>query len=100
MADAEHIYAIVDVLDELAAETGRSIRQLALNWLLRRPTVASLVIGARNEDQLRDNLGAAGWALDASQVARLDEVSRQPVPYPYNHQQEKPYFLPAPWTTA
>ena len=90
VADAEHIYAIVDVLDELAAETGRSIRQLALNWLLRRPTVASLVIGARNEDQLRDNLGAAGWALDASQVARLDEVSRQPVPYPYNHQQEKP----------
>ena len=74
--------------------------QLALNWLLRQPTVASLVIGARNEDQLRDNLGAAGWALDADQVARLDEVSRLPVPYPYNHQQEKPYFLPAPWTTA
>ena len=100
VADAEHIYAIVDVLDELAGETGRSITQLALNWLLRQPTVASLVIGARNEDQLRDNLGAAGWALDADQLARLDEVSRLPVPYPYNHQQEKPFFLPAPWTTA
>ncbi len=101
MADAEHIYAIVDDLDGLAAETGRSIRQLALNWLDSvEPSRRVARIGARNEDQLRDNLGAAGWALDASQVARLDEVSRQPVPYPYNHQQEKPYFLPAPWTTA
>ena len=60
----------------------------------------TLVIGARNEEQLRDNLGAVGWALDAEQVARLDQVSRLPVPYPYDHQQEKPFFLPAPWTTA
>jgi aryl-alcohol dehydrogenase-like predicted oxidoreductase len=86
----------VDVLDELRRRPAAASR----SSLLRQPTVASLVIGARNEDQLRDNLGAAGWALDADQVARLGEVSRLPVPYPYNHQQEKPYFLPAPWTTA
>jgi len=85
--DEERLYAIVDVLDEIATETGKSVAQIALNWLLRRPTVSSVIIGARDEQQLRDNLGGAGWRLDASQVARLDAVSSREAPYPYF-----PYF--------
>jgi aryl-alcohol dehydrogenase-like predicted oxidoreductase len=65
--------------------------------LLSKPTVASLVIGARTEEQLRDNLGAVGWSLTPDHVAR-DAASERPAPYPYNHQREKPQFLPAPWT--
>lgn len=81
--DDELLYDIVDVLDELAAETGRSVPQLALNWLLSRPTVSSVIIGARNEEQLRQNLGAIGWSLDAGQLARLDKASAVTPPYPY-----------------
>ncbi len=81
--DDDRLYAIVDVLDELAAETGRSLPQIALNWLLRRPTVSSVIIGARNEEQLRQNLGAVGWALSAEQVARLDAASAITPAYPY-----------------
>ncbi len=80
------LYKVVDALDALAAETGKSVPQLALNWLLRKPTVASVIIGARNEQQLRDNLAAAEFVLTADQVARLDEASVTPVPYPYWHQ--------------
>lgn len=88
--DDEHLFAIVDVLDEIASETGRSVPQVALNWLLTRPTVASVIIGARTESQLADNLGAAGWRLDADQSARLDAVSRTEAPYPHfpYHRQE------------
>jgi aryl-alcohol dehydrogenase-like predicted oxidoreductase len=75
------------VLDEIATETGKSVPQIALNWLLRRPTVSSVIIGARDERQLRDNLGAVGWRLDADQIARLDAVSSREAPYPYF-----PYF--------
>ncbi|MEZ4669535.1 MAG: aldo/keto reductase [Anaerolineae bacterium] len=82
----EQLYVIVDVLDELAAETGRTIAQVALNWLLQRPTVSSLVIGARNEKQLQENLGAVGWNLTAEQVARLDAASDTEMMYPYWHQ--------------
>jgi aryl-alcohol dehydrogenase-like predicted oxidoreductase len=81
--DDERLFAIVDVLDELAEETGRTIPQLAMNWLLHRPTVSSVIIGARTEAQLRDNLGAVGWELSAEQVARLDRVSARPAPYPH-----------------
>jgi aryl-alcohol dehydrogenase-like predicted oxidoreductase len=81
--DDERLFAIVDVLDEIASETGRSVPQVALNWLLTRPTVASVIVGARTESQLVDNLGAAGWRLDAEQLARLDTVSRTEAPYPY-----------------
>jgi aryl-alcohol dehydrogenase-like predicted oxidoreductase len=77
------LYDVVDVLDELSEETGRTIPQIALNWLLRRPTVASVIIGARNETQLQDNLGAIGWELTADQVARLDKASARTAPYPY-----------------
>lgn len=79
----ERLYDVVDMLTEIAAETGRSVPQVAINWLLRRPSVASVIIGARTEAQLRDNLGAVGWALTADQVSRLDAVSAVPAPYPH-----------------
>jgi aryl-alcohol dehydrogenase-like predicted oxidoreductase len=81
--DEERLYRVVDVLDELAAETGRTVPQIALNWLLARPTVASVIIGARNEAQLRDNLGAVGWSLAPEQIRRLDEASAVTPAYPY-----------------
>ncbi len=81
--DDERLYAIVDVLDTIAAETGRTVPQIAIAWLLSRPTVSSVIIGARDEAQLRDNLGAVGWSLSAAQIARLDEVSAVMPPYPY-----------------
>jgi aryl-alcohol dehydrogenase-like predicted oxidoreductase len=81
--DEERLYRVVDVLDGIAAETGRTVPQVALNWLLRRPTVSSVLVGARNEAQLRQNLAAAGWELDAEQVARLDKASAVTPPYPY-----------------
>ncbi|MHB1058460.1 MAG: aldo/keto reductase [Rhodanobacter sp.] len=81
--DEARLYRIVDALDAVAAETGKSVPQIALNWLLQRPTVSSVLIGARNEQQLRDNLGAIGWTLDAEQMARLDAASAVMPPYPY-----------------
>lgn len=79
----QRLYRVVDMLETIAAETGRTIPQIALNWLLQRPTVSTVLIGARNEQQLRDNLGAVGWALDPAQVARLDDASAVMPPYPY-----------------
>jgi len=79
----ERLFAIVDVLDAIAAETGRTVPQVAINWLLQRPTVSSVLIGARTEAQLRDNLGAVGWSLTAEQIARLDAASAVEPPYPY-----------------
>ncbi len=84
--DEEYLYRVVDALDEVAAETGKTVPQIALNWLLQRPTVATLVIGARNEEQLRANLGAVGWHLTAEQVAKLDAASDVVAAYPYWHQ--------------
>ncbi|MGX5729782.1 aldo/keto reductase [Pseudoxanthomonas beigongshangi] len=81
--DPERLYRIIDVLDEIAAETGKAIPQIAINWLLQRPTVSTVLIGARNEEQLKQNLGAIGWQLDADQVARLDAASATETPYPY-----------------
>ncbi|MBG0563835.1 aldo/keto reductase [Actinoplanes aureus] len=81
--DDEQLFRVVDVLDELSRETGRAIPQIAVNWLLRRPTVATVVIGARNEEQLRQNIGAVGWSLTPDQVARLDAASDRTAPYPY-----------------
>ncbi|MBI0329488.1 aldo/keto reductase [Burkholderia plantarii] len=82
----EYLYRVVDALDEVAAETGKTIPQIALNWLLQRPTVATVLIGARNEEQLRQNLGAVGWNLTPEQVAKLDVASRVEPAYPYWHQ--------------
>jgi aryl-alcohol dehydrogenase-like predicted oxidoreductase len=81
--DDERLFDIVDALDEVALETGRTIPQIAINWLLQRPTVSSVIIGARNEEQLRQNLGAVGWSLTAEQIAKLDRASSVTAPYPY-----------------
>ena len=84
--DDEYVYTVVDALDAIAGEVGRSVPQVALNWLLQRPTVCSVIIGARNAEQLRENLGAVGWDLSADQVRRLDAASARPAAYPYWHQ--------------
>lgn len=81
--DAERLYRIVDALDAVAADTGKSVPQVAINWLLQRPTVSSVLIGARNEAQLIDNLGAVGWNLSPAQMALLDAASTVTPPYPY-----------------
>lgn len=81
--DDERLYRVVDALDKVAAETGKSLPQIAINWLLQRPTVSSVIIGARNEEQLRQNLGAVGWALTPEQMASLDAASAVTAPYPY-----------------
>jgi aryl-alcohol dehydrogenase-like predicted oxidoreductase len=82
----EHLFTVVDALDAVAKETGKTVPQLALNWLLQRPTVSTVIIGARDEQQLRDNLGAVGWNLTAEQVAKLDAASAVTPAYPYWHQ--------------
>jgi aryl-alcohol dehydrogenase-like predicted oxidoreductase len=82
----DYLYTVVDALDIVADETGKTIPQIALNWLLRRPTVANVIVGARDEAQLRENLGAVGWALTPDQIKRLDEASATTLPYPYWHQ--------------
>ncbi|ABI76305.1 dimethylsulfoxide reductase chain B [Hyphomonas neptunium ATCC 15444] len=79
----DHLYRVVDALDEIAAETGKAVPQIALNWLLQRPTVSSVIIGARNEEQLLQNLGAVGWTLTPDQMARLNAASKLMPPYPY-----------------
>jgi aryl-alcohol dehydrogenase-like predicted oxidoreductase len=84
--DEETLFRTVDVLDELAEETGKTIPQVALNWVLQRPTVSSIIFGARNEEQLRENFGAVGWDLTTEQVARLDAASATTPNYPYWHQ--------------
>jgi len=82
----EYLYTVVDAIDEIAAETGKTVPQIALNWLLQRPTVATLIIGARDEAQLRQNLGSVGWNLTPEQVAKLDAASAVTPIYPYWHQ--------------
>lgn len=82
----EYLYRVVDAIEEVAQETGKLVPQVALNWLLQRPTVSSIIIGARNEEQFRQNLGAVGWNLTPEQVAKLDAASAQPLIYPYWHQ--------------
>jgi aryl-alcohol dehydrogenase-like predicted oxidoreductase len=82
----EYLFKVVDAIDEVGRETGKSVPQIALNWLLQRPTVSTVIIGARDEEQLRQNLGAVGWALTPAQVAKLDAASEPELPYPYWHQ--------------
>ena len=81
--DDEKLFDIVEVLDDIAAETGKTVPQIAINWLIGRPTVSSVIIGARNEEQLRQNLGAVGWSLSKEQIGKLDKVSAVALPYPY-----------------
>lgn len=79
----EHLYRVIDALDAVAEETGKAVPQIALNWLLQRPTVSSVIIGARNEEQLRQNLSAVGWTLTPEQIAKLDKASAVTAPYPH-----------------
>ena len=92
----EHVYKIVDAIDVVAKQTGKTVPQTALNWLLQRPTVSSLIIGARNEEQLRQNLAAADWNLTADQVAALDAASATTPIYPYWHQRQFIERIPLP----
>jgi aryl-alcohol dehydrogenase-like predicted oxidoreductase len=85
-ATDEYLFRVIDAIDEVAQETGKTVAQIALNWLLQRPTVSTVIIGARNEEQLRQNLGAVGWNLTKDQVAKLDQASKTPMAYPYWHQ--------------
>jgi aryl-alcohol dehydrogenase-like predicted oxidoreductase len=82
----DYVYRVVDALDDVARESGKTVPQVALNWLLQRPTVSTIIIGARDEEQLRQNLGAIGWGLTPAQVAKLDAASATTLAYPYWHQ--------------
>ncbi len=84
----EYLYKVVDAIDEVAKETGKTVPQIALNWLLHRPTVSTIIVGARNEQQLKQNLGAIGWKLTKEQIAKLDAASEVPLAYPYWHQRQ------------
>lgn len=97
--DDEYLFTVVDALDEVAAETDKSVAQVALNWLLRRPTVANIVVGARNEEQLRQNLGVLDFTLTQAQVTKLDAASQKTPTYPYWHQRffEDRNPKPTPW---
>lgn len=92
----ELLFNVVDVLNEVAAETGKTVSQVALNWLLQRPTVCNIIIGARNEEQLKQNLGAVGWKLTTEQLKKLDTVSERPEAYPYWHQHKTLNLNPYP----
>jgi aryl-alcohol dehydrogenase-like predicted oxidoreductase len=88
-ADEEYVYRVVDAIDIVAKETGKTVPQIALNWLLQRPTVSNIIIGARNEEQLRQNLSVVDWKLTPEQVARLDKASELRPIYPYYHQRQE-----------
>lgn len=94
--DDEYLYRVVDALDEVAAETGKTVPQVAINWLVQRPSVATVIIGARNEEQLRQNLGSVGWQLTAEQITKLDAASQVTLAYPYWHQRGFAERNPAP----
>ena len=94
----EQLFKVVDALDEVAKETGKTIPQVALNWVLGRPGVSNVIVGARNEEQLKANLGAVGWSLSAEQVAKLDAASAVPKTYPYWHQSQFKSRNPFPTT--
>lgn len=89
---AEYLYRVIDALEAVAEETGRNVPQIAINWLLQRPTVSSVIIGARNEEQLRQNLGAVGWSLTPEQIARLDAASAELPPYPHTPYRQQAGF--------
>jgi len=94
--DNERLYNIIDRLDAIAKETGKTVAQISLNWLLQRPTVSNIIIGARNEEQLKQNLAAVGWNLTLNQVKSLDEASEVFPVYPYWHQRQFPMLNAAP----
>ncbi|MBT1706351.1 aldo/keto reductase [Chryseosolibacter indicus] len=89
-------YNTIDVLNEISAEIGKSVAQISLNWLMQRPTVSTIIFGARNEEQLKENLGATGWSLSKEHVEKLDKVSLVPPIYPYWHQRQNTTLNPLP----
>ncbi|MBC7829161.1 MAG: aldo/keto reductase [Chitinophagaceae bacterium] len=96
VVNEEVLYNIIDTLEQLGTETGKTVAQIAINWLLRRPTVSSIIIGARNEEQLKQNLGSVGWNLTIEQVKKLDAASETPTIYPYWHQRQNQRLNPVP----
>jgi aryl-alcohol dehydrogenase-like predicted oxidoreductase len=97
----EYLYKVVDALEAVAKETEKkTVTQVALNWLAQRPSVSTIIFGARNEEQLKQNLGAVGWNLSAEQVAKLDAASKVTPTYPYWHQwqfyERNPLPVPVP----
>jgi aryl-alcohol dehydrogenase-like predicted oxidoreductase len=92
----DYLYGVVEAIDAISEETGKSVPQIALNWLLQRPTVANVIVGARDEKQFRENLGSIGWALSPAQIATLDQASVRPLNYPYWHQSGFKERNPAP----
>lgn len=92
----EIFYNTIDALEEVAGEVGKTVAQVALNWLLQRPTVSSIIIGARNEEQLKQNLESVGWNLTREQVKKLDKASEVPPTYPYWHQWKNKSLNPTP----
>lgn len=90
--EAEHLYRVIDAIEQVALEADRTVAQIAINWLLQRPTVSSVIIGARNEEQLRQNLGAVGWSLTPAQIAALDAASDLPPPYPHTPYRQQAGF--------
>lgn len=80
------LYRVTDALEQVAAATGKTVAQIALNWLLGRPSVSSVLVGARNEAQLEQNLGSVGWKLSDEHIFLLDEASRKTPVSPYFHQ--------------
>ncbi len=92
----EHVYKVVDAIDVIANQTGKTVTQIALNWLLQKPTVSGVIIGARNEEQLRQNLGAADWKLTPEQLAALDAACQTTPAYPYWHQRQFVERIPLP----
>ena len=96
----EFVYRVVDALEEVAKQTEKSVPQVALNWVLQRPTVSSVIFGARNEEQLRQNLAGAGWNLTPEQIAKLDAASETLLPYPYWHQRQFQERIPPPVPVA
>jgi aryl-alcohol dehydrogenase-like predicted oxidoreductase len=96
----EHVHKVVEAIDEVAKETGKSVPQIAVNWLLQRPTVSSVILGARNEEQLRQNLESTGWKLTREQVAKLDAASEIAPVYPYWHQRQFTERIPPPVPAA
>jgi aryl-alcohol dehydrogenase-like predicted oxidoreductase len=83
---ADDLYRVVDVLEDVARDAGKSVPQVAINWLSQRPSVATIIVGARNAEQLRHNIAAVGWSLNAAQMNKLDEASARTPIYPYWHQ--------------
>ncbi len=95
-ADEARLFDIIDVLDEISTETGKTPAQISLNWLLQRPSVSNIIIGARNEEQLKQNLGTVGWNLSYEQIIKLDKASDILPAYPYWHQRLFPMLNAAP----